>query len=105
MYRVVQGSCVAGPGGALLVYMNRNFANRAKAAEPVTLLKRIPMFAKLNPDKLDRVAVGMVPRTFSYMDCVVREGEQSLSVFFVKCGILRLEQCVAVEEREGASGR
>jgi CRP-like cAMP-binding protein len=69
-----------------------------REAEIVELLGRVPVFATLDSEDLERVAALAVPRSFEPGQVVFREGDASDTCYVVRCGRAR-----AV--REHADGR
>ncbi|HEV3094179.1 MAG TPA: Crp/Fnr family transcriptional regulator [Solirubrobacteraceae bacterium] len=69
-----------------------------REAEIVELLGRVPVFATLDSEDLERVAALAVPRSFEPGQVVFREGDASDTCYMVRCGRAR-----AV--REHADGR
>jgi len=69
-----------------------------REAEIVELLGRVPVFAALDPEDLERIAALAVPRSFEPGQVVFREGDSSDTCYVVRCGSAR-----AV--REHADGR
>ena len=57
--------------------------------ETVALLARVPVFADLDPEDLQRVAEVAVPRSFEAEDVVFREGDDSDTCYVVRSGHAR----------------
>jgi CRP-like cAMP-binding protein len=57
--------------------------------ETVALLARVPVFADLDPEDLQRVADVAVPRAFEAEDVVFREGDDSDTCYVVRSGHAR----------------
>jgi CRP-like cAMP-binding protein len=60
-----------------------------REAEIVELLGRVPVFATLDPEDLERVAALAVPRTFEAGQVVFREGDASDTCYIVRGGRAR----------------
>lgn len=60
-----------------------------REAEIVELLGRVPVFATLDPEDLERVAALAVPRTFDAGQVVFREGDASDTCYIVRSGRAR----------------
>lgn len=94
------GSCLGGPQGALILLMNRSYALRARARDPLELLQQMPLFKSIDRSKMHRVACGMYQKIVRFSDCLVREGAEASSLFFVKKGMLRLDQQLNSKENK-----
>jgi CRP/FNR family transcriptional regulator len=57
-----------------------------REAEIVELLGRVPVFAALDPDDLERIAALAVPRSFEPGQVVFREGDSSDTCYVVRAG-------------------
>src|SRR3954454_5076061 len=57
--------------------------------ETVALLARVPVFADLDPEDLQRVAEVAVPRSFEAEHVVFREGDDSDTCYIVRSGHAR----------------
>ncbi|MFI5025788.1 MAG: Crp/Fnr family transcriptional regulator [Solirubrobacterales bacterium] len=68
------------------------------ASENANLLERVPLFAELSPDELDRIAAVAVPRSFPRGVRVFHEGDNSDACYIVRTGDLRVT-------REHSDGR
>jgi CRP/FNR family transcriptional regulator, cyclic AMP receptor protein len=68
------------------------------ASENASLLERVPLFAELSPDELDRIAAVAVPRSFPRGVRVFHEGDNSDACYIVRTGDLRVT-------REHSDGR
>jgi CRP/FNR family transcriptional regulator, cyclic AMP receptor protein len=60
-----------------------------RSAEVVELLARVPAFATLVPDDLERIAELAVPREFHPGQVVFREGDASDTCYIVRSGRAR----------------
>jgi len=68
------------------------------ASNNVSLLERVPLFAELSEDELDRIAAVAVPRSFPRGVRVFHEGDTSDACYIVRTGDLRVT-------REHSDGR
>ena len=68
------------------------------ASNNVSLLERVPLFAELSEDELDRIAAVAVPRSFPRGVRVFHEGDTSDACYIVRSGDLRVT-------REHSDGR
>ncbi len=68
------------------------------APNNVSLLERVPLFAELSEDELDRIAAVAVPRSFPRGVRVFHEGDTSDACYIVRSGDLRVT-------REHSDGR
>jgi CRP/FNR family transcriptional regulator len=68
------------------------------AEEPLNLIARVPLFAELSRDELDRIAAVAVPRSFPKGVRVFHEGDHSDACYVVRAGDLRVT-------REHSDGR
>ena len=71
---------------------------RIVASNNVSLLERVPLFAELSEDELDRIAAVAVPRSFPRGVRVFHEGDTSDACYIVRSGDLRVT-------REHSDGR
>jgi CRP/FNR family transcriptional regulator len=61
----------------------------ATSADTIELLQRVPVFAALGEDELQRVADVAVPRRFGAGEVVFREGDESSTCYVVRSGHVR----------------
>jgi len=59
-------------------------------ANPVDLLKRVPLFTVLDDAEMAALAVRMTPHTFSAGDVIVEQGEVGASMYIVAEGLLQV---------------
>src|SRR5262245_42899381 len=68
------------------------------AVEPLQLIARVPLFAELSRDELERIAAVAIPRSFPKGVRVFHEGDHSDACYVVRAGDLRVT-------REHSDGR